>query len=124
MRVLVIDDEPDFLGVMSARLSRTGYDVRTAENGEEGLARMGDLRPDLILLDILMPGINGFEFCRRLRRDPRFKSIPVIIVTALIQPGHDMAKVCSRIGAQDYIAKPFATDRLMGSIHEHAPFSN
>jgi len=83
-RILVVDDESDLLWALRYALGDESYEVETVSSATEALAFVEDWRPDLILADVVMPGIDGFELCRRLRRDIRFASIPVIFLTALL----------------------------------------
>ena len=119
--ILVIDDELDILTLAIARLETSGYNVLKAETAEEGLAILKKKRPDLILLDILLPGMQGDELCRMLKKDSRLKSIPVILFTASIV--RVPAKI-KEIGADDYIIKPFEPDMLIYKIKrliDHIP---
>src|SRR5262245_23254854 len=81
--VLVIDDSPDSLRFLTDALDSAGMTVLVATDGEEALARVNEVRPDVVLLDALMPGLDGFETCRRMKADPRFRDLPVIFMTAL-----------------------------------------
>lgn len=119
--ILVIDDELDILTLAIARLETSGYNVLKAETAEEGLAILKKKRPDLILLDILLPGMQGDELCRILKKDSGLKSIPVILFTASIV--RVQAKI-KEIGADDYIIKPFEPDMLIYKIKrliDHIP---
>ena len=119
--ILVIDDELDILTLAIARLETSGYNVLKAETAEEGLAILKKKRPDLILLDILLPGMHGDELCRMLKKDSGLKSIPVILFTASIV--RVPAKI-KEIGADDYIIKPFEPDMLIYKIKrliDHIP---
>ena len=84
--VLVVDDEPDSVDLLQAYLEAEGYQVMTAYWGEEALEKAFARQPDLVLLDVLMPGLNGFEVCRRLKADPCTQFVPVLIITALREP--------------------------------------
>ena len=112
--ILLVDDsktEPHFL---SDLLGKRGYHVRTAENGEEAMRRLGEARPDLILMDVVMPGQNGFQLTRAITRDPRFEKVPVIMCTSKNQ---ETDKVWGmRQGARDYIVKPVDADELVAKI--------
>ncbi|WP_221796283.1 response regulator [Oceanobacter mangrovi] len=115
--VLVIDDNPVNLDVVIEHLGQEAIDVRAATSGEEGLELARFLEPDLILLDVLMPGMNGYEVCRRLKRDPQLSKIPVIFLSALGEPvrrDHGL-----RVGAADYLQKPFVAAELKSSIWNH-----
>jgi signal transduction histidine kinase len=104
-KVLVVDDEPRNLEVVSQFLEREGFRVATAEDGETALARVASDAPDVILLDVLMPGLEGFEVCRRLKADPSTVFIPVIILTAL--RGTQERIKGAAAGADDFLSKPF-----------------
>jgi DNA-binding response OmpR family regulator len=106
-KILIVDDEPEQSGVLARILTREGYEVAVAHNGREGLRRASDLKPDLILLDVVMPGMDGWEMLGHLRE---FSSVPVIMLTA-------MGGLQDRVygldtGADDYVTKPFETQEL------------
>lgn len=103
--IIAIDDSVEILLSIGATLE-SDYDIRVATSGEEGLALAAELHPDLILLDIMMPGIDGFEICRRLQQDEALQGIPVIFLTSLDQP-EDEAR-CFEIGGVDFVTKPFS----------------
>ena len=114
-KILVVDDSKTELHHLSELLGRKGYSVRTAENGEEAMRRLADERPDLILMDVVMPGQNGFQLTRSITRDPRFAGVPVIMCTSKNQ---ETDKVWGmRQGARDYIVKPVDPTELMAKIH-------
>ena len=113
-KILVVDDSKTELHHLSELLGRKGYSVRTAENGEEAMRRLADERPDLILMDVVMPGQNGFQLTRSITRDPRFAGVPVIMCTSKNQ---ETDKVWGmRQGARDYIVKPVNADELLAKI--------
>jgi len=113
-RIVVIEDEPDILEVLQYNLSREGYRVVTSRDGEEGLESIRNEDPDLVLLDLMLPGLDGIEVCRRLKTDPVTASIPVIMVTA---KGEESDVVIGlQLGADDYVAKPFSPRELMARI--------
>ncbi len=113
-RILMVDDSKDILQVVSQRLKSWGYDVVTANSGEEGLRLASELIPDLILLDIMMPKMKGRDVCARLKADPKTKAIPVIFLTALGLADH--VKAGLDLGAEDYIVKPFEPEELRDRI--------
>ena len=80
--VLVVDDDPDKLGLLEVALTMAGYEVRTARDGEEALAELASFQPDLVVSDVMMPGMNGYELARRIRENPQTKFIPIILQTA------------------------------------------
>jgi twitching motility two-component system response regulator PilH len=112
--ILLVDDSKTELQYMSDLLTKRGYSVRTAENGEEAMRRLGEEKPDLILMDVVMPGQNGFQLTRAITRDPRFVNVPVIMCTSKNQ---ETDKVWGmRQGARDYIVKPVDADELVSKI--------
>jgi len=113
-KILVVDDSKTELHHLSDLLGKRGYSVRTAENGDEAMRRLGEEKPDLILMDVVMPGQNGFQLTRTITRDPRFAGVPVIMCTSKNQ---ETDKVWGmRQGASDYIVKPVAADELFAKI--------
>ena len=113
-KILVVDDSKTELHYLSDMLGRRGYTVRTAENGEEAMRRLGEDKPDLVLMDVVMPGQNGFQLTRTITRDPRFADVPVIMCTSKNQ---ETDKVWGmRQGARDYIVKPVNGDELVAKI--------
>ncbi|MDE2454801.1 MAG: response regulator [Burkholderiales bacterium] len=113
-KILVVDDSKTELHHLSDILGKRGYSVRTAENGDEAMRRLGEDKPDLILMDVVMPGANGFQLTRTITRDPRFAGVPVIMCTSKNQ---ETDKVWGmRQGARDYIVKPVNTDELIAKI--------
>ncbi len=104
-RILVVDDVPDNVEILEARLSSRGYDVQTATNGEEALQQVKDGQPHLILLDVMMPGMDGREVARRIKDDETLPFIPIILVTALSEADDVVQGLES--GADDYISKPY-----------------
>ena len=113
-KILVVDDSKTELHHLSEILSKRGYAVRTAENADEALRRMGEETPDLVLMDVVMPGQNGFQLTRAITRDPRFSKVPVIMCTSKNQ---ETDKVWGmRQGARDYIVKPVDGDELAAKI--------
>jgi two-component system response regulator VicR len=115
--VVCIEDEPEMITLIKAILSRKGYDVTGAGNGREGLEVIERVRPDLVLLDLMMPGMDGWEVYQKLKAGEATQNIPVIVVTAKAQSidkmlGLHIAKV------DDYIAKPFSPQELVESIEK------
>jgi two-component system alkaline phosphatase synthesis response regulator PhoP len=103
-RILIADDNPQGVELLEAYLSSGNYDIRTAADGEETLRLVADWHPDLILLDIMMPKISGFEVCKRLRANPATRDIPVLMITALDQPS-DIERAVDA-GTNDFLTKP------------------
>jgi twitching motility two-component system response regulator PilH len=113
-KILIVDDSKTELFHLSDILGKRGYTVRTAENGEEAMRRLEEDKPDLILMDVVMPGQNGFQLTRSITRDPRFAGVPVIMCTSKNQ---ETDKVWGmRQGARDYIVKPVNADELIAKI--------
>ena len=115
--ILIVDDTPANLGVAVDFLEGKGFTVLVAQDGEEGLQRAQLVLPDLILLDVMMPGIDGFETCRRLKKTESTKDIPVIFMTALADTS-DKVKAFAA-GAVDYVSKPFQVEELLARINTH-----
>jgi twitching motility two-component system response regulator PilH len=113
-RILVVDDSPTELSLISAPLLAGGYEVITASDGEEALAKAAKERPDLILLDVVLPKQNGFQVCRTLKRSPETSPIPVILVTGKDQPSDRFWGL--RQGADEYVTKPFQPETLVSSV--------
>ena len=113
-KILVVDDSKTELHHLCTVLNKRGYQVRTAENGDEAMRRLAEEKPDLILMDVVMPGQNGFQLTRSITRDPRFAGVPVIMCTSKNQ---ETDKVWGmRQGARDYIVKPVNGDDLVAKI--------
>ena len=103
-KILIVDDSPTERHVLTSLLTRNGYQVIAAQSGEEGIAKAKSELPDLILMDVVMPGLNGYQATRTLTRDPATKNIPVIACTT---KGQETDKIWGlRQGAQDYLVKP------------------
>src|ERR1043165_901942 len=122
-RVLVIDDSPTITKVVQLVLTKAGYDVHTAPDGEAGLAAVRAERPDVILLDFVMPKMNGYQFCRELTADAKLRDIPVVLMSAKgDQVGERFVKV---MGFVDYITKPFSPEAITAvvqhTIAKYAP---
>lgn len=112
--ILVVDDSPTERFFTVDVLTRAGYQVTTAENGEEGIAKARAGKPDLILMDVVMPGLNGYQATRTLNRDEATKGIPVIVCTS---KGQETDKIWGlRQGAVDYLVKPLDADELLQRI--------
>ena len=113
-RVLVVDDEPDIVSTVKYRLEFCEFEVVTATNGKEGLEKAATEKPDIILLDISMPVMNGHETLERLKNSPELKDIPVIMFTAF-SDAKDVAKAVE-LGVTDYVTKPFDYTDLIAKI--------
>ena len=111
IRILVVDDEPRYLRLMEANLTTEGYQVLKASNGQEAVDKVAAYQPDLVLLDIMMPVLDGFGACERIRE---FSTVPIIVVTAR---GEENARVRGLdLGADDYIVKPFSATELLARV--------
>lgn len=113
-RILVVDDDPRLLHIVQMYLSIEGYDVATASDGDEGLQRVAEHKPDLVILDIMMPGMDGVECCRRIRSNPETAHIPVLMFSAL--SGDDDVERARLAGANHLITKPFNLVGLGGVV--------
>lgn len=114
-KILVIDDEPDIVKVVVFRLKNEGYDLEAAMDGQQGLERAKTMDPDIILLDITLPKMNGYEVCERLKAEEATRNIPVIFMTASVSAGPFHERFAST-GAQGYVAKPFDFPQLLREI--------
>ena len=113
-RVLIVEDEPDIRALVVHHLKREGYQVSAASSGEEALRQVQAAPPDLVLLDLMMPAMDGLEVCRRLRQDPATVSLPIVMLTA---KGDEVDRVLGlEIGADDYIVKPFSPKELLARV--------
>ncbi|MCB0176564.1 MAG: response regulator, partial [Anaerolineae bacterium] len=115
--ILIIDDQPTNLRVMAEYLEMDGFELMVAQNGEDGLAIARAGQPDIILLDVMMPGIDGFETCRRLQQDDRTRDIPIIFMTALADVDHKVKGF--EAGAVDYVTKPIQQAEVLARINTH-----
>ena len=115
--ILVVDDNPTNLSVLCEVLSTQNYQISVAQNGEDALACANEILPDLILLDVMMPGIDGFETCKRLKASPKTHHIPILFMTALSETV-DKVRGLS-VGAVDYITKPFIQEETLARIKVH-----
>jgi twitching motility two-component system response regulator PilH len=113
-KILLVDDSKTELHYLSELLVKRGFTVRTAENADDAMRRLGEEKPDLILMDVVMPGQNGFQLTRAITRDPRFLDVPVIMCTS---KSLETDKVWGmRQGARDYVVKPVDADELLSKI--------
>lgn len=124
-RILVVDDEPELVELVKMRLEANGYDVMTACDGQEGLDQARNGCPDLVILDLMLPRLNGYEVCRLLKFDQKFQAIPIIILTARAQEKDE--RLGLECGANVYVRKPFSAAELLDRIgqltHASAPKS-
>jgi len=112
--ILVVDDLPANTRVLEALLTRDGYRVTCASDGEEALARVAEVRPDLVLLDIMMPKLDGYEVCRRMKNDPATRLIPVVLVTGLTDSESRIRGL--EVGADDFMSKPFIVPEMRARV--------
>jgi DNA-binding response OmpR family regulator len=113
-KILIIDDEPDIVETISFILRARNFDVTTASDGFDGLAKVKSVSPDIILLDVMMPGIDGYAVCVKIKSDKNTKNIPVIILTA--RGENDSVIKAHSSGADDYIVKPFNLVTLISKL--------
>jgi len=112
--ILVIEDDPDIVELLRYNLERESYRVTSAVTGSEGLAELQRERPDLVILDLMLPEVSGFEVCRRLRKDSATENLPVIMLTARSEEADVIAGI--ELGADDYIKKPFSPRELVARV--------
>lgn len=113
-RVLIVDDEPSIAKILRKQMEVAGFDVSVAVDGEEGLAKIRDGRPELVILDVMLPKMNGHQVCSTVKQDPELKVIPILMLTAKAQrQDQEEAKTC---GAEAYLTKPFQLDELLEKV--------
>lgn len=115
-RILVVDDEEDILKVLRFRLEANNYEVLVASDGQEGLNKARSEKPDLMILDLMLPKLDGYKVCRMLKFDEVYKAIPIIIFTARTQKKDE--ELGMEMGADAYIFKPFESEILLDKIRE------
>ncbi|MDC4223883.1 MAG: response regulator [Candidatus Manganitrophus sp.] len=116
-QILIVDDNEDSCQVFTRFLRKEGYEVILASDGDEGLQKIEQSRPDLVLLDVMLPGINGFEVCRRVKNNPSLRSIPIFIITAGIDPA--LQEQGLNVGAEELLSKPVRQPDLILKIRSH-----
>ena len=116
-RILVIEDQEDNRRIVRDLLTSVGYELIEAVTGQEGVALAESQRPDLILMDIQLPGLDGYEATRRIKANPQLRPIPVIAVTSYALSGDDVK--AREAGCVDYVAKPFSPRALLAKVREH-----
>lgn len=114
VRVLIVDDEPSILKMVGKRLEVEGFEVQVAMDGEEGLAKAQAEPPDLIILDLMLPKLNGYEVCTRLKQDVQYRKIPIMLFTAKAQPKDEQLGL--ECGADTYLRKPFQAKELVDKL--------
>ena len=115
-KILLVDDEVQLSDMVKIRLEAVGHEVVVAYDGQEGLNKAKELKPDLIILDLMLPKIDGYKVCRMLKFDDKYKHIPIILFTAKAQD--DDKKIGDEVKADAYITKPFEPAVLMGKVKE------
>jgi len=115
-RILIVDDEQDLVEMLATRFEAAGYEVDMAYNGQECLERVRNNKPNLIILDIMMPKLDGLHVCRLLKFNEEYQDIPIVILTARGQENDRQAG--EKVGADFYIVKPFDSDDLMSTVEE------
>jgi len=113
-RILIADDTPQAAELLEAYLAGEDYELRVASDGEQTLQQVAEWRPDLVLLDVMMPRLSGFEVCKRLRADPATRDIAVLMITALDQPS-DVERAVEA-GTEDFLSKPINKAELLGRV--------
>lgn len=116
-KILVVDDEPTIVRLMEFILARQGHEMIVAVNGEEALQKIKAHQPDLVLLDIMMPRIDGYEVAQRVRADPQTAALPIIMLSAKAQD-EDVRKGVE-VGVDEYVTKPFTPDHLVQVVSEY-----
>lgn len=117
-RILVVDDSATERQAIVGPLSREGYQVVAASDGEEAMAQLEQSPFDLLVLDVVMPGKNGFQLCRQIRKDARWTAMPIVMVTS--KDGEADRFWGMKQGASEYITKPFGSDELLAAVRKHA----
>ncbi len=115
-RILVVEDQEDNRQIIRDMLSTTDYELTEAENGEQALAAVAKQRPDLILMDIQLPIMDGYETTRRIKADPSLKSIPIIAVTSYVEEQKAQAAGCD-----EYVPEPYSPRQLLAKIRQYLP---
>ncbi|MCF6247755.1 MAG: response regulator [Desulfobacula sp.] len=113
-KILIVDDEPNIVVPLEFLMQQNDYDVATAGTGEKALELISEWKPDLILLDIMLPGMDGYEVCQKIRQEKELNSIKIVFLSAMAR-SIDIAKGMG-LAADDYITKPFATDFVVGKV--------
>ncbi len=116
-KILIVDDEADIIEILQFVLETQGYECITAMDGEEGLKRAREDNPDLIILDVMMPKINGYKISRLLKYDSKYKNIPILMVTARSQEEDKI--IGEETGADEYITKPFNVDEVVKKVKNY-----
>ena len=113
-KIVVVEDEPDILDLVTYNLKREGYEVESTEDGAKALHLITKSSPDLVILDLMLPGVDGLEICRRMKENPTIKDIPIIMMTAKSEESDIVLGL--GLGADDYVAKPFRPKELIARV--------
>ena len=116
IRILLVDDEPDLVQMVSVRLKAAGYEVSTAYDGQEALEKVRQAQPDLMILDLMLPKLDGYKVCRLLKFDERTRALPILIFTARAQV--EDVTLATECGADAYLTKPFEAKMLLAKMQE------
>jgi DNA-binding response OmpR family regulator len=116
-KILAVDDTPETLGLLTEALEKASLTVLVARDGESALALLEEIMPDLVLMDAVMPGMDGFETCHRIKQEPHSSHLPVIFMTGLSETGHVVQGLAA--GGVDYVTKPIVIDELLARIRVH-----
>lgn len=115
-KVLIVDDEPNIVAALEFLLEKNGYEVQVAANGVDALAQLDAFRPDLVLLDVMVPKLSGYEVCQRMRTEPKWRDIRIVMLSAKGREV-EVSKGMS-LGADLYVTKPFSSAELVATINE------
>jgi DNA-binding response OmpR family regulator len=115
-KILIVEDDSYLVKAITIRLEANGFEIVVAVDGEDGLAKSRSEKPDLIILDVMLPKMDGFDICRKLKIDKQCKDIPIIILTAKFQPSD--IRFGTEMGADAYMTKPFDSQALLAKIKE------
>ena len=115
--VLLVDDEKDLVDILTLRFQADGYEVIQALDGKEGLEKAKSEKPDMIILDVMMPKLNGYQVCKELKQDAKYKHIPIIMLTAKAQESDKFWGM--ETGADDYVTKPFDFGNLLETVKKY-----
>ena len=116
-KILVVDDSATEMMLITTTLKAEGYAIVTASDGEEAIQRLGSEQPDLVVMDVVMPGKNGFQLCRQIRNDARWGTLPVILLTS--KDGEADKFWGMKQGASEYMTKPFEPTELLANVRRH-----
>ncbi len=116
-QILIVDDNEDSCQIFTHLLTKEGYEVTLARDGKDGLQKMAQSRPDLVLLDVMLPGMNGFEVCRTIKSSPSFRAIPILIISAGIDPA--IQEQSLNVGAEELLSKPIRGHDLLSKIRKY-----